>query len=79
MHVCLQIPELQDRIVSELDAHCLVSLARVCKELVNQALDKIWRSIEGIEPFLACLPEELVVHSLPAQNERIGNIVSTRY
>ena len=70
MHSCLRVTELLDSIFQESNVIDRVALARVCKSFSEIALDILWRDIDDLKPFLACLPVDL-----PAINLETGEAV----
>lgn len=63
---CLSVPELMERIVSEVaddiePQSALYSLARVSRSFSTHALDKLWRDVKDLDAFICILPEGLVI------------------
>ncbi|KAJ7618460.1 hypothetical protein FB45DRAFT_800206 [Roridomyces roridus] len=62
MHRALAIREVVEMICSHLlqeSKASLVALGITCKDLQGPALDAVWRNMDGILPWLSCLPEDL--------------------
>ena len=59
MNQCLNIPELQRLIHDNLSKGSSLSLALACQAFLESGLDRIWDSLESLEPLVCCLPAEI--------------------
>lgn len=59
MHPCLQIAEIQERIVSHASKQTTARLARVCQALYEPAMDALWSDLGGYAPLIKCMPGEV--------------------
>jgi hypothetical protein len=82
VHVCLSIPELLEKIVSDVASDPmplrsninLFSLSTVCKSFSAYALDHLWNEIEGFEHILYTLPVGLIARDDNNGPVRIENL-----
>ncbi|KAF9445512.1 hypothetical protein P691DRAFT_263929 [Macrolepiota fuliginosa MF-IS2] len=69
MYPCLANPHIFRQICDEIrlgtefglprPQYDLASLARTCRALSEIALDSLWYEIQGIGPFIRCMPSDL--------------------
>ncbi|KAF8225578.1 hypothetical protein L208DRAFT_420481 [Tricholoma matsutake] len=60
VHKALEIPEVlgfvYDELAQENKQGTLASMAQVCRQFTEPALDMIWRKLVGLTPLLSVLP-----------------------
>lgn len=59
MHACLYLEEILQEIFNQADYRSLVILARTCRFFYEPALNAIYSDLQGIEPLIRCLPQDL--------------------
>lgn len=70
MDRCLQIPEVLRLICDQIpngdsyNRRRLFVTALSCRALLEPALDSLWFSLQGIEPLISCLPEDLLMKEM---------------
>lgn len=66
MHYCLQIAEIQERILSFLAPSVCTVLARTCRAFYEPAMDVVWADVDCFHRLIKCMPSDVWVEREPA-------------
>lgn len=82
MHHCLKTSEIVRTICSQLDDNAkerALSMALACRDFLEPGLDRLWHTIDSMDPILARLPENLWrTDGIQANDDELERIVMVR-
>ena len=70
MHLAWQINDIRHSIFSCLEPQDLARLAQTCNAFFEVASNELWKTINGVSPFICCLPADCRRRPLQAEDVR---------